>query len=308
MGSFLEEASDLLLEQSADEPHNVKEEIEEGENIILNDEEKEPLLSDDALKRDIDDGDEDPEETKASDESKEPTMMEDDNRSDDDDTKSQVAEDNVKEDKEVRDSEEFHAEDDPKKEDDAEAGSAASNKAKDKENAETKSSGEENNKNDTAIAQDFRFGTRGEVNGAALVFGVTALLIAGPVIALVGAAAAAHIAANKPCKCAEFTRRSGGVVDNIGKKKRLERAAKRVEEGAEAPKPHLWDKITDRLVEGGQWTEQIIIPGRRGRRSCRRPRPGHGLGRKAPPPRAFEWGEGEPESHHSEANTQLDLI
>jgi hypothetical protein len=105
-------------------------------------------------------------------------------------------------------------------------------------------------------SREYKYGTRREVNGAAAVFGVTGFMIGGPIVGVLSAVASAHIAANKPCQCATFTRRCGGVLGNIGNKKQPAAAP-------QEKKPHLWDKITDRLVEGGEWTEHRLAPLRR---------------------------------------------
>ena len=104
--------------------------------------------------------------------------------------------------------------------------------------------------------KEFRYGTRGEVNGAALGFGFAALVIAGPIVGVMGAAASAHIAANKPCKCADVTRGFGRALNSLG---RLPPKKGAVRTPPTAMKPNIFDRITDRLVEGGEWTEKKLI-------------------------------------------------
>ena len=115
--------------------------------------------------------------------------------------------------------------------------------------------------------------SRGQVNGAAAVFGVAGLLLAGPIVGIVAASGSAHYAAHKSGKFANFTRRCGAYLDDIlSKNKKTDKqdmSENKTKEATSNPKTvperapqdganTIWDRITDELLKGAEWTERKV--------------------------------------------------
>ncbi|CAB9505446.1 expressed unknown protein [Seminavis robusta] len=113
----------------------------------------------------------------------------------------------------------------------------------------------------THEVSEFSMASRGQVNGAAAIFGFTGLILGGPILGLVAASGSAHLAANKSGDIANFTRRCGSYLEDYNRantpivKEGSAKVTTLPEEMVVKKPKGFWDKVTDRLIKMAEWTE-----------------------------------------------------
>jgi hypothetical protein len=126
----------------------------------------------------------------------------------------------------------------------------------------TKGSDDEVNNTDSDDQSELEFekASRGQVNGAAAVFGTVGFLIGGPILGIVAAAGCAHTAAKKEGTFANLTREWGGKLTDFARNQQKKNAIMDKDTVNSSTTNHksLWDKITDKLVNGAAWVERRL--------------------------------------------------
>lgn len=95
-------------------------------------------------------------------------------------------------------------------------------------------------------------GSRREVNGAAVAGGIAGALIGGPVVGVAAAVGAAFMAASKKGEVADFARKSGTAMSQVGDKiQQVEKENK------------ILDRTAKEMVKGASWLEKRLSSAQR---------------------------------------------